>query len=313
MVLGIGLIISLMANVILFKGGAEKRTVEIGQDRFTEIVVGGKGEDKIVLVPIKGFITFSDPQGLWERESMGKQVEERLLAARDDPAVKAIILKINTPGGSITASDIIYHRVKEIKNSGKVVVADFGDLATSGGYYLACPADYIVAHPTTITGSIGVIIQTLNLEGLMRKIGVKDVTVKRGEEKDFLSPFREITPEEREMLQGVVDEMYERFLRVVEEGRNLSREELDRVAGGRIFTGTQALANGLVDEIGYQDTAIEKAKSLAGLEEAIVIEYKKDYSFFDLFRGRIFDPWAGFSVRDLLKPDTPQVLYLWTI
>ncbi len=247
---------------------------------------------------------------------MGKQVEERLLAAQDDPAVKAVILDIDTPGGSITASDIIYHRVKEIQAAGKIVVADFGDLAASGGYYLACSADYIVAHPTTITGSIGVIIQSLNLEGLLGKLGIKDVTVKRGEEKDFLSPFREMTPEEREMLQGVVDEMYERFLTVVAEGRDLTREELDKVAGGRIFTGPQALANGLVDEIGYQDTAIEMARELADLEAAAVIEYKKQSPFLDLFRGRvsrIFAPSPGFAIQQLFKPQPPEILYLWAL
>ena len=314
--LSVGLLISLAANVALIGGKAGKGALMVGQDLFSEVALEGEGDDKIVIIPVKGFITFADSRNFWERESMGKQVEERLLAAQGDPAVKAVILKIDTPGGSITASDIIYHRIKEIQAGGKIVVADFGDLAASGGYYLACSADYIVAHPTTITGSIGVIIQSLNLEDLMSKIGIKDVTVKRGEEKDFLSPFREMTPEEREMLQGVVDEMYERFLSVVAEGRDLTREELDRVAGGRIFTGPQALANGLVDEIGYRDTAIEMARELADLEEAAVIEYEKEYSFFDLFRGRvsrIFGPSPGVAIQQLFKPQPPEILYLWAL
>ena len=314
--MGVGLLVSLAANVALIGGKTGKGEVTVGQDRFSEVVLEGEGDDKIVIIPVKGFITFADTRSFLERESMGKQVEERLLAAQDDPSVKAVILDIDTPGGSITASDILYHRVKEIQAAGKIVVAGFGDLAASGGYYLACPADYIVAHPTTITGSIGVIIQSLNLEGLMSKIGIKDVTVKRGEEKDFLSPFREMTPEEREMLQGVVDEMYERFLSVVAEGRDFSRKEIDMIAGGRIFTGPQALANGLVDEIGYQDTAIEMARELADLEEATVIEYEKEYSFFDLFRGRvsrIFDPLPGFAIQQLFKPQPPEILYLWAL
>ena len=200
--LGVGLLISLATNIALIGGKAEKGMVQVGQDRFSEVVVEGEGEDKVVIIPVKGFITFADSRSFLDRESMGKQVEERLLAAQDDPAVKAVILDIDTPGGSITASDIIYHRVRELQVSGKIVVAVFGDLAASGGYYLACPADYIVAHPTTITGSIGVIIQSLNLEGLLGKIGIKDVTVKRGEEKDFLSPFREMTQEERDAPGG---------------------------------------------------------------------------------------------------------------
>lgn len=314
--LGAGLLISLAVNVVLIKAGAERAAVRVGQDRFSEVVMEGEGDDKIVIIPVEGFITFTDSRSIWKRESMGQRVVERLRAAEEDPAVKAVILKIDSPGGSITGSDIIYHRVKELQATGKKVVASLGDLAASGGYYVASPADSIVAHPTTVTGSIGVIIQSLNLEGLMGKIGVKDVTIKRGEEKDILSPFRDLTPEERAMLQGVVDEMYDRFLEVVAEGRGFSPEELKAVAGGRIFTGTQALANGLVDEIGYQDTAIDKAFELAGLEEATVIEYRKVYSIFDLFRGqlsRISAPPSSFAIQQLFKPQTPRLLYLWTI
>lgn len=310
-----GLLVSLVANAVLLRERS-RDSVREGQDRFSEVAVEGEGEEKIVLVPIRGLITFSEGQNFWERESMGKQVVERLRAAAEDPAVKAVVLLIDSPGGGITASDIIYHRVKELGESGKVVVAAFEDLAASGGYYVACPADWIVAHPTTITGSIGVIIQTLNLEVLMEKIGVRDVTIKRGEEKDILSPFRELTAAERAMLQGVIDEMYQRFLNVVSEGRGLDGDRLEAVAGGSIFTGTQALDCDLVDEIGYRDTAIARARELAGLKEATVIEYRRVYSFFDLFRGRIdrgVIPAAGFDFRELFKPSTPRLLYLWTL
>ncbi|MFH1039223.1 MAG: signal peptide peptidase SppA [PVC group bacterium] len=315
-VLGGSLLISLAANVFLIRGAAEKASVKVGHDRFSEVVVEGEGADKIVLIPVEGFITFSDSQGFWKKESMGEQAVERLRAAQEDPAVKAVVLQIDSPGGGITASDIICHRVKELQKSGKKVVAVLGDLAASGGYYVAAPADCIVAHPTTVTGSIGVIIQSLNMEGLLGKIGVRDVTIKRGEEKDILSPFRELTPEERTMLQGVVDEMYERFLDVVSEGRGMDREQLEEVSGGAIFTGTQALANGLVDEIGYRDLAIDRARRLAGLETATVIEYRRVYSLFDLFRGRLFripDAPAGFDFRQFFQPQTPRLLYLWTI
>lgn len=311
-----GLLMSLAANVVLIKGSARKGVVRVGRDRFSEVLVKGEGDAKIVIIPIKGIISFTDSRSIWERESMADLVLERLRAAEEDPAVKAVILKIDSPGGGITASDVIYHRVKELQAAGKKVVAALGDLAASGGYYVACPADCIVAYPTTITGSIGVIIQSFNLEGLMGKIGVKDVTIKQGKEKDLLSPFRSLTPEEREMLQGVVDEMYERFLLVVAEGRQMDREELEDIAGGRIFTGTQALANGMVDTIGYQDTAVEKALELAGLEEARVIEYRKVYSLFDLFRSQLFRGLylpIGLDFQQLFKPQTPRLLYLWTI
>ncbi len=309
------LLVSLAANAVLIgqQGGDAIRT---GQDRFSEVVLEGEGEAKIVLVPIRGLITFSERQSFWERESMGKQAEERLKAAGEDPAVKAVVLLIDSPGGGITASDILYHRVKELVESGKVVVAAFEDLAASGGYYVACPADWIVAHPTTITGSIGVIIQTFNLEELMGKIGVREVTIKRGEEKDILSPFRDLTAAEREMLEGVIDEMYRRFLDVVSDGRNLEGERLEAVAGGAIFTGTQALNNDLVDEIGYRETALARARQLAGIEKATVVEYRRVYSLFDLFRGRLEPGWspaAGLNLQSLLKPSTPRLLYLWTL
>ncbi len=315
-ILGGGLLISLAANVFLIRGKAAKAAVKVGQDRFSEVVVEGEGDDKIVMIPVEGLITFSGSQSFWERESMGKQVAERLRSAKEDPSVKAVVLQIDSPGGGITASDVIYHRVKELQAAGKKVVASLGDLAASGGYYVASPADCIIAHPTTITGSIGVIIQSLNMEGLMGKIGIRDVTIKRGEEKDMLSPFRDLTPAERAMLQGVVDEMYERFRDVVAEGRGMDREQLDEVSGGAIFTGTQALDNGLVDEIGYREQAIDKAKELAGLGSATVIEYQKVYSLFDLFRGRLsraLDPSGGFDFKEFFQPRTPRLLYLWTI
>ncbi len=307
------LLVSLIANAVLV---GEREKVPTGSDRLKEVLVEGEGEEKIVLVPVRGLITFAEGGTFWERESLGKQVADRLRAAGADSAVKAVVLLVDSPGGGITASDIIHQQVRDLKESGKVVVALFEDLAASGGYYVACPSDWIVAHPTTVTGSIGVIIQTLNLQVLMEKIGVRDVTIKRGEEKDLLSPFRELTGAERQMLQGVIDEMYSRFLDVVAEGRGLDREELEVVAGGSIFTGTQALENGLVDEIGYRDSAIRRARELAGLEEATVIEYRREYSLFDLFRSRLgrgLTGTAGLDFSEIFKPATPRLLYLWTL
>lgn len=309
------LLVSLIANAVLIRGRAGD-TIGADSDRFSEVVVEGEGAAKIVLVPIRGLITFSEEQSFWQRESMGKQAVERLQAAGEDPEVKAVVLLIDSPGGGITASDIIHHQVKELAESGKVVVAAFEDMAASGGYYVACPADWIVAHPTTITGSIGVIMRTLNLEELMAKIGVRDVTIKRGEEKDILSPFRDLTAAEREMLQGLIDEMYQRFLEVVSDGRGLEGDRLEAVVGGAIFTGPQALDNDLVDEIGYRETAIARARELAGLTEATVIEYRRVYSLFDLFRSRLdrgLSPVIGVDFSTLFKPATPQLLYLWTL
>ena len=197
-----------------------------------------------------------------------------------------------------------------------MVVALLEDLAASGGYYICAPADLIIAHPTTVTGSIGVIIQSFNLEGLMEKIGLKDVTIKSGEQKDVLSPFRDLTPEEREMLQGVVDEMYERFVSIVAEGREMSPEEVRPLADGRIFTGPRARELGLVDMIGYRGDAIAEAQRLAELEEARIIEYKSPPTLWDIFGARLPktpDPSARLDLETLFGPDTPRLMYLWAL
>lgn len=310
------LLISLAVNVALVKGKVDAKPVKLGQRRFSEVLLEGKGEDKIVIIPVKGLISFADPESFWERESMVSRVLDRLKAAEDDPAVKAVILEIDSPGGGITASDIIHHRIKQFQAFGKKVVASLGDLATSGAYYVACPADLIIAHPTTITGNIGVIIQSFNLEGLMTKIGLRDVTIKAGDQKDLLSPFRTLTPEERELLQEVVDEMFYRFVSVIAEGRNLDEEQVEEFADGRIFTGNQALSIGLVDKIGYQDEAIKLARELAGLEEARVVKYKRTLSLWELFRSRsqkFFLRSHTFHLQQLLQPATPRLMYLWTL
>ena len=194
------LLVSLIFNAVLVSA---KRTRTVGNGfSFTEELIEGVGEKKIVIIPVQGLITFSAGKSFWPTESMGNKVVDRLRAAEKDEAVAAVILQIDSPGGGITASDIIHRQVKIFQESGKKVVAALADMATSGGYYIAAPADRIVAHPTTVTGSIGVIIQTFNLEGLMNKIGLKDVTIKSGEQKDLLSPFRDLTPAERKMLRG---------------------------------------------------------------------------------------------------------------
>ncbi len=245
-----------------------------------ERVIGGKGKDKVLLVDISGMISGKKRLrafGFKEKPSLISRVKEELEKAEEDGTIKAIVLRINSHGGTVTASDIIHHEIKEYKKRTKaIVVTQMLDVATSGGYYIATATDRIVAHPTTVTGSIGVVAFKLNAQGLMEKIGLADETVKSGDKKDIGSPLRAMTPEEREILKGIINNMYERFLEVVVEGRKeIDRERLKDIADGRIYSAKQALDLKLIDKIGYLDDAIELAKEEAGIKDAKIITYAR--------------------------------------
>ncbi len=209
--------------------------------------------DKVAVVKIEGLIT--DPTHI------NRQIKE--LAERDD--VKAVVLRIDSPGGGVGPSQEIYREVRRLRDS-KKVVASMGAVAASGGYYIAVAAHKIVANPGTITGSIGVIAEFVNMEELFSKIGLKGYVIKTGRFKDTGSPFRDMDKEERNLIQGVLDDVHDQFIDAVAEGRNMEREEVVRLADGRIFSGRQAKAKGLVDYIGNLSDAIELGAELAGIE-----------------------------------------------
>jgi len=245
---------------------------------LVEKVVDGEGKPKVLIIDVSGIITESDEANLLGIETspnLTARIKEELKLATSDDLVKAVVLRINSPGGSVTTCDIITHEIKEFKKKKKIpVVAELMDVAASGGYYIAASADRIIAHPTTVTGSIGVIAYNLNASGLMQKIGITDQTVKSGDKKDIGSPLRPMTGAEKEILQSVLNGMYERFLDVILEGRKgLSREELSNAADGRVYSAPQALKLKLIDSIGYLDDAIEEAKGEAGIKEASIITY----------------------------------------
>jgi len=231
--------------------------------------------------------------------------------------VKAIVLRVNSPGGGVTASDDVYGEIVRFKREQKVpVVAAFGDVAASGGYYVACAADRIVAHPTTVTGSIGVIMTSLNLEGLLAKVGVRNQTFKAGEHKDILSPLRGATPEERRIVQSILDELHTRFVSVVRESRaGLDLRRLAELTDGRIFDAQQALQAGLIDQIGDLHAAIDAAKAAAHVDEARVVAYRRP----DETRENIYSASRGLPAQvnvlpvDLgaLATSGPRFMYLW--
>jgi len=254
-------------------GGFLGRSTELQETK-----VEGEGRPKILLLKVAEVISDEPSRhafGLIEEESTVARVRSELEKAADDDRVKAIVLRIDSPGGGVTASDEIWSDLVRFKKKrGIPVVASFGDVAASGGYYIACAADRIVAHPTTMTGSIGVIMLNFNVEGLLGKIGVRNETFKAGAHKDLLSPFRGATPEERRIVQSILDTLHARFVTVVREGRpHLDPNRIGELTDGRIFDATQALEAGLVDEIGDLEAAIDAAKAAANVEKARVVTY----------------------------------------
>ncbi|NPV05001.1 MAG: signal peptide peptidase SppA [Syntrophaceae bacterium] len=209
--------------------------------------------ERIGVVPLKGMITDAKP------------VVDILEKFSKDDSIKAIVLRIETPGGGVGPSQEIFEKVRSVRKK-KTVVASMGSMATSGGYYVACAAEKIVANPGSLTGSIGVIMHFTNMEDLFKKVGLRASVIKSGRYKDAGSPFRDMTREERELLQALIDDVHEQFVEAVSEGRGLDKNRVIEVADGRIFTGRQALKINLVDELGDLDRAAEIAAKLAQLE-----------------------------------------------
>ena len=290
-----------------------------GKDRpLEESTVEGAGRAKVLLVDVSEVITDTPTKrgfGLLEQESTVDRIESELKKAEDDRRVKAIVLRVNSPGGGVTASDELYAELVRFKRRRQVpVIAALGDLAASGGYYVACAADRIVAAPTTVTGSIGVILLNLNVEGLLGKIGVRNETFKAGAHKDLLSPFRGATPEERHIVQTILDGLHARFISVVREGRpRLDAGRLGELTDGRIFDAPQALSAGLIDEIGDLHAAIDSAKQAAGVQEARVVMYHRQGEQ----RENIYSALAPVQVNVLpvdlgaLTGAGPRFMYLW--
>jgi protease-4 len=234
-------------------------------------------EDRIALVRVEGVI-------LDAQQTVGE-----LKRFADNPSVKAIVLRIDSPGGGVVPSQEIYDAVKRVRNkNNKMVVASMGTVAASGGYYIAAATDRIIANPGTLTGSIGVIMELANLEGLLKKIGVESLVVKSGQYKDIGSPLRKMSEGDRRILQSVMDDVHRQFIQAVAEGRSLDEAEVQPLADGRIFTGRQAREMKLVDELGDLEDAIRLAADLAGIEgEPKVVEPRKRFSIRELLESRL--------------------------
>jgi protease-4 len=255
--------------------------------------------ERIGVVEITGMLSGSDP------------VVRQLVSFKKDDSIKAVILRVDSPGGAVAPSQEIHDEVIRVAAK-KPVVVSMASVAASGGYYVSIPAHRIVANPGTITGSIGVIMQFTNLEELYGKLGLKSLVVKSGEHKDIASPFRPMTSEDRKILQGVIDDVYDQFVSAVAEGRNLSVEKVRNLADGRIFTGRQAKEVGLVDELGGMQDAVGIAKDLAGIsgEPKLVYPPKDKENLLKYFVEE-----SASQVGRMLQESqrtAPAMQYLWT-
>lgn len=263
--------------------------------------------DGVAIIRVEGVIIPGEapppsPFGGGAGAAYSQTIIDQLEQAKENDKVKAIVLHVDSPGGSVFASDEIARKIKEMD---KPIITAMGSLAASGGYYVSAPTDEIWASPHTLTCSIGVISQFLNLEGFSEEYGITAVTVKSGKFKDTGNPFREFTEEDRALWQDLIDEAYADFVGVVAEGRQMSEPDVREIADGRICSGRQAQEMGLVDELGYLPDVIQRAAELGGLEleeneEPRIIEYTQDTGFLDLLAASLYRPSPIEELKQIL-------------
>ena len=307
---------SIMLNVILLGVTAAQQNTTVKSDAFNEKTVEGKNDKaKILLVPLQGVISDDGPDSYTVKSQYVKQVFEQ---AEKDNSIRGVILYINSPGGTITATDKIFHIISKYKNAKNIpVIAYFDSVAASGGYYIAMACDEVICHPTTITGSIGVIMSFYQAQELLKdKLGIESIVIKSGEHKDIGSFSRNITDKEREIFNNILMEMYTTFLEKVRSGRkelkDMPEDELRKIADGRIYTGKQALEHKLVDSLGYLDDAKDSICNTLGIKRSDIsfVQYEKNaHPFLDLLQSQAKTENA---VQSMLRQKfTANFYYLW--
>ena len=308
-------IISVVVVSVLFSAMAGCTFLKVNivpeVEPLEEKAIAGQGRDKVLVLDISGIIMSGEggsPLSGRKEPGLIAQVREALDRAKQDRNVKAVVLRINSPGGGVTASDILYHEIKKFKSeSGATIVAHIMDVGTSGAYYAALSADAITAQPTSVTGSIGVIMYRVDVTALMQKVGVQAQEIVSGPRKSMGSPFRPFSEDERKVFQGIIDGLYGRFTGLIAEERKLAPEAVRAMADGSIFTSREAQAGGLIDGIGYLEDAIELAKKRAGLKEATVVTYFRPGEY----RANIYSRnLINLDLGELAAPGA-SFLYLW--
>jgi protease-4 len=282
---------------------------------YEEEYVAGEGDSKVAVVPVEGAISSADSALSGQQPTTTPDgLEDALDQAANDSNVAAVVLEVNSPGGGVTASDLMHQSILDFKeNSDKPVVVSMGDTAASGGYYISTAADEIYANETTLTGSLGVILQFTDFSEAAEKLGVEQEVIKSGRYKDIGSSFRDLRPKEREILQSIVDESYDEFVSVIVQGRDLPEERVREIADGRIYSGQQAMNLGLIDEFGDLEEAARRAGELANAGDVTVVRYVQSPSFSDLLSARLApeEPQAVQIMKAAGLSPEPRLLYLY--
>ena len=321
---GVVILVALVASLAGGCGGARGwliKPVSIDES-LKETVLEDPGLfvfDKIVIVDVDGTLLNQRDSGLFGMEDNPVSLFiEKLNKAAGDDNVRAVVLRINSPGGSVTATDIMYRRLLQFGSDGIPVVALIEDVGASGGYYLACGAKTILAHPTSVTGSIGVIVQTISVAGIMDKLGIEAKAVTSGPRKDIASPLKPLDEKDLAIIQGMVEAYYKRFLLVVGANRlTMEADKIKELADGRVYTGEQAKEHGLVDGLGYMDTAIDAARELADVKKAKVVIYHRPLGYRAHAYSAAQMPTPQVNLINISMPQLadlarPQFLYMWT-
>ena len=288
-------------------------------DVHETVLEGDNFEKRIAQLTVDGTIQDVGSGTAWQQVAYDHQFFlEQLDNVLNDETVQAVVLSVNSPGGGVVESAEIYKKLLQIKEERQIpIYVSMGSMAASGGYYIAAPADKIFASRDTITGSIGVIMQSVNYQALAEKVGVKFETFKSGEHKDMLSPMRDVTAEERAMMQDMINETYEEFVDIIEKGRNMSEADVKKVADGRILGGTKALEAGLIDEIGDEEATIAALRADHGLEDAQLFEYTTEMGGWQSYLGVKIGSFIGPSAEEkmLMKImsdySAPKMMYLY--
>lgn len=291
-------------------------------NRLEEVQVqpgSGWSQPKIAIIEVEGMLVNARSGGfLQPTENKLSLFTQQLEKAEKDPRVVAVVLRINSPGGTVTCSDTMYTMVEQFRQkTGKPVLASTQEVAASGAYYIACGCDQIVAHPTSVIGSIGVVFETFDVSRGMDKLGIRAESIKSGDLKDMGSPFRPLAPEARAVMQGMIDEYYARFVSVVKSNRQLKpTASLATVTDGRVFSGQQAHELGLVDRLGTLEDAVALARQLSGSPNARVVMYKRPYGYGGSIYADGSTPLPRSNVLTLELPETDLLLphgfyYLW--
>ncbi|WP_153123912.1 signal peptide peptidase SppA [Peribacillus tepidiphilus] len=291
------------------------------EETFTEDVIEDGDEfNKIAVLDVEGVIQDTDEDTTSLLHTTGynhKAFMKKLDMVKEDDSIAGVVIRVNSPGGGVVESAEIYDKIKEIqKDTKKPVYVSMGSMAASGGYYISAPADKIFASPETLTGSLGVIMQGYNYEKLAEKYGVEFVTIKSGPYKDIMSPTREMTEEERKILQSMINNSYNQFVKIIAEGRGMSESEVRKLADGRIYDGRQAKELGLIDDFGYLTDVTDALKKDLKLDDAMVVRYTDELGFGSLFSmsaKKMFgeDLEMAGLVKILSQPNSPRLMYLY--